>query len=116
MDPVFHIALAADWAVALQAGEYRVSTLGRTLDDEGYIHASFAGQVAGVLTAFYGEVTEPLLLLELDPAALPIVVEPPVPGSPELFPHVYGPIPVAAVLAATPLTRDPDGTWAGIGE
>lgn len=104
-EPVFHIALATDWAAALQAGEYRISTLGRTLDEQGYIHASFAHQVAGVFEAFYGAVTEPLVLLHLDAAALPIVLEPAVPGGAEgtpgaaLFPHIYGPLPVGAVLA-----------------
>jgi uncharacterized protein (DUF952 family) len=108
-EPVFHIALASDWAAAQTVGEYRISTLGRTLDEQGYIHASFERQVRGVLTAFYSGVTEQLLLLRLDPAALPIVVEPAVVGSAggargvELFPHIYGPIPVAAVTDVTPV-------------
>lgn len=114
-DPVYHVALASDWVAAQQAGEYRISTLGRTLDEQGYIHASFAGQVAGVLAAFYGDVAEPLLLLRLDADALPITLEPAAPGAAELFPHVYGPIPVAAVLDATPLMLRPDGSWAGTG-
>ena len=115
-EPVYHLALAADWAAARQAGEYRISTLGRTLDQQGYIHASFAHQVAGVFEAFYRAVTEPLVLLHLDVAALPVVLEPAVPGSAagtpgaELFPHVYGPLPVSAVLAVHPVPDPETGT------
>jgi len=57
-------------------------------------------------------VAEPLVLLEIDETALdvPWRVDP-VPGSAEGFPHVYGPIPVAAVRAAVPVRRGPGGTW-----
>lgn len=111
-ESMFHIALASDWAAAQAAGEYRISTLGRTLDEQGYIHASFAHQVAGVLRRFYSKVTEPLLSLRLDAAALRIVVEPAVPGSAdgtpgaELFPHIYCPIPCSSVLAVQPIEHD----------
>lgn len=111
-EPVFHIAVAADWAAAQPVGEYRISTLGRTLDEEGYIHASTAGQLAGVLAAFYHGVTEALVLLRLDTAALPILWEPAVPGG-ELFPHIYGPIPVAAVVSAEPVERATAADGAG---
>ena len=51
-----------------------------------------------------------IVLLEIDPARLgsPVVPEP-VPGG-ELFPHVYGPIPIDAVVSATPWRRD-DGAF-----
>lgn len=100
---LFHVALASDWAKAQQVGEYRVSTLGRTLDEVGFVHASYRGQVAGVLAAFYSGVREPLLLLAIDPARLGCEVraEEAVPGG-ERFPHIYGPIPVAAVTGVTP--------------
>jgi uncharacterized protein (DUF952 family) len=96
---VFHIALATDWAAAVDAGDYRVSTRGRTLDEEGYIHASRAHQVDGVRRGFYADVEEPLLLLEIDPELLGVELrlERP-PGAPEEFPHIYGPIPLAAVV------------------
>jgi uncharacterized protein (DUF952 family) len=107
---IYHIALAADWAAALEAGEYRISTLGRTLEQEGFVHACFAEQVRGVAEAGYGGVREPLVLLTVDEKRLdvPWLVDD-VSGSGHGFPHVYGPIAVAAVVMATPLTRDADG-------
>ena len=104
---VFHVALASDWEAAQRAGDYRVSTLGRTLADEGFLHASYAHQWPGVRAAYYSGVTEPLVLLEIDPDLLdvPLVVEPPVGADPssEAFPHINGPLPVRAVVVVRPL-------------
>jgi len=104
---VFHVALASDWQAAEEAGDYRVSTLGRSLEEEGFLHASSAHQWPGVLAAYSSDVEEPLVLLEIDPDRLdvPLVVEAPAGSGPgaEEFPHVYGPLPVAAVVAVTPL-------------
>ena len=62
---------------------------------------------------YYQDVAEPLLLLVIDPERLdvPLVHEAP-PGRDETFPHVYGPLPVAAVVEARPLERAPDGRLA----
>ena len=104
---IFHLALAADWDAAVPAGEYRVSTLGRTLEQEGYIHASAdLAQAQGVAGRYYRDVTEPLVLLEIDEDRLGCPVRREVPeGADEAFPHIYGPIPVSAVTAVTPFSR-----------
>jgi glutathione S-transferase len=108
---VYHIALPADWAAALDVGEYRTSSRGVTLEDEGFIHCSYQHQVGATANRFYGDLTD-LVLLRIDPAKLgaPVVEEPPVPGA-DLFPHVYGPIPVDAVVEAVPWRRDDDDHW-----
>jgi uncharacterized protein (DUF952 family) len=99
-DRIFHLALVADWVAAQEAGSYRISTLGRTLEQEGFIHASREDQWRAVRTRFYADVPEELVLLEIDPALLtsPVVVEP-VPGTDQEFPHIYGPINLDAVVA-----------------
>jgi uncharacterized protein (DUF952 family) len=103
---LFHLALRRDWEEARksEAGEYRVSTRGRTLAEEGYLHASYGHQWQRVRDAYYSDVTEPLVLLEVDPALLdvPVVEEVPA-GGDEAFPHVYGPLPVTAVVDVRPL-------------
>lgn len=101
---IFHIARAADWAVAVEAGDYRISTRGRTLDEEGFIHCSMDHQVAGVARAFYADEPD-LVLLEIDPfrITVPIRWE----GAEtrgDQFPHIYGPLPVSAVVSAVPYT------------
>jgi uncharacterized protein (DUF952 family) len=107
-----HLAMPDDWAAAQAGGEYRMSTRGVTLEQEGFIHCSFDHQGLGVARRFYADVDE-LVLLRLDPSLLgsEVVVEPPFPGAVEHFPHIYGPIPLTAVISATPWRRDPDG-WA----
>lgn len=94
----------------MAAGEYRISTLGADLDEVGFVHCSFAGQVAAVAAAFYAEVTEALVLLEIDPTRLaaPVRVEP-VRGARKGFPHVYGVLQPSAVLRVLPVSRGPSG-------
>ncbi|AJR18335.1 DUF952 domain-containing protein [Pimelobacter simplex] len=106
MATIFHLALASEWAAAQQTGAYTTSTLGRTLADEGFIHASRADQWTGVRDRFYADVTEPLVLLHIDTDLLdvPVVDEPPAPGMTETFPHIYGRLPVSAVVKAIPLS------------
>ncbi|MEU1393230.1 MULTISPECIES: DUF952 domain-containing protein [unclassified Nonomuraea] len=99
MDPmtvVHHLALQTDWEHAQQAGEYRISTLGHTLDDIGFIHLSHDHtQLRTVHDTYYTTVTHPLLVLDIDPTGLDIRTE-------NGYPHLYGPLPVTAVTATHP--------------
>lgn len=109
---VFHIALPHEWSDAQADGEYAISTRGRSLAEEGFIHLSFADQVDGVANAYYSDLDE-LVLLTIDPLLLTseLVVEDPFPGAPQHYPHVYSPIPVSAVVAADEWHRQPDRPW-----
>jgi len=102
---IYHRATRADWDRAQREGAYTTSTHGVSLEGEGFIHASRADQWEGVRERYYGEVDEPLVLLEIDTDLLdvPWVEEPPAPGVEETFPHVYGPLRPSAVVAVTPL-------------
>ncbi len=107
---LFHLALASEWEAALAGAGYQTSTLGRTVAEEGFTHCSRAHQVAGVAERFYAGVTEPLVLLELDPALLTShVIDEVPPGASQAYPHVYGPLDVVAVVAAHAVTRDDHG-------
>lgn len=103
MDHVHHLALERDWRQALATGEYRRSTLDRSLDDVGFVHCSTDDQVDDTADRFYADVAEPLVLLTIDPSRLdaPVVYEPGGDDG-ELFPHVYGPIPAEAVVEVRP--------------
>jgi len=98
---IFHISLPSDWEAARADGRYFISTRGRTLADEGFIHCSFAEQVATVMSNFYADLSE-VVVLRIDPHRLcaPIVVED-LAGAGEAFPHVYGPIGLDAVIDVT---------------
>lgn len=107
--PLWHLAELAHWQAALRTGSYDRSTRGASLAEVGFIHASWPEQLPGVAKALYARAAEPLVVLEIDPAALAqagveIRVEPgdpQDPGSP-LFPHLYGPLPVSAVTRTRP--------------
>lgn len=102
---VYHVATAADWAAAQESGAYTTSTYGVTLEQEGFIHASREEQWRGVLERFYGDVSEPLVLLvvDTDRVTVPIREEAPAPGVDETFPHLYGALDPAAVVEVRPL-------------
>ena len=111
---IFHIATHADWSGALLDDDgYRMSTLGKTLDDEGFIHCSRYFQVDDILKRFYGDYAGRLTLLTINPRRLdsPWRLDV-VPGESMSFPHIYGPINPDAVIAATPIARREDGSFA----
>lgn len=105
---IYHLALASHWEAAVAGGSYTTSTLGRTLEEEGFIHCAQESQVAFVRATFYAEVEEPVVVLTVDTALLrsPWRLDD-VPGADQPFPHVYGPIDVDAVVAVTPLLPEP---------
>ncbi len=108
---IYHIAAAADWARARRDGQYTTSTRGRSLAEEGFIHASAAGQVALVANAFYqGEADLLLLVIDTDRVTPEIRYER-VPGQDQPYPHIYGPLNVAAVVQARPFQPGPDGQF-----
>jgi uncharacterized protein (DUF952 family) len=103
---LFHITTTALWEAAVGSGSYTGSTRGKSLAEEGFIHCSFAEQTAGVVVLVYADCAEPLVLLQIDSALVDaeIKVEPAVPGDDQHFPHIYGPLPVSAVIEVSPLT------------
>jgi len=98
---IWHLALAEDWDEAVATGSYRVSTLGRTLAQEGFIHCSRPEQAPGVAARFYADVTAPLRILVMDDdgvRASGVEVKDEDAGNGELFPHIYGAIDPAWVV------------------
>ena len=97
--PILHLALRSEWEAAL-AGDrpYDRSTIGVSLAEEGYIHCSFPEQVAATAERYYAG-RDDVVVLIVDPDRLDaeIRVED-LTGSGVEFPHVYGPIPPAAVV------------------
>jgi uncharacterized protein (DUF952 family) len=108
---IYHIAAAADWEQAQRDGQYTMSTHGLTLAEQGYIHASTAGQVALVANAVYQGVPD-LMLLVIDPERVGSEIRyEPVPGQDRPYPHIYGPLNTDAVVEARPFRPGPDGEF-----
>jgi uncharacterized protein (DUF952 family) len=104
---IFHIATVADWDRAQESGAYTTSTVGVSLDEEGFLHASHARQVEGVFERYYRGLGAPLVLLRIDTDRLGVPWREDPVGD-DSFPHIYGPLSPDAVVDARPL--DEDGT------
>ena len=103
---IYHLALAEEWRQAREQGEYRRSTRGLSLEQVGFIHATHPHQIAATHGRFYGD-AGPVQLLTIDPARLAelgieVLEEEAAEGTGERFPHIHGPLPTSAVLAAEP--------------
>jgi uncharacterized protein (DUF952 family) len=103
---IYHVATLADWKAAQESGSYTTSTYGRTLAEEGFIHAARHDQVPVVRDRHYAEVTEPLVVLEIETDRLDAEVRDEQVGD-EVYPHVYGAIPTSAVVAWRPARLPP---------
>lgn len=111
---LYHIARNEDWQKAKEAKAYTVSTLGKTLDEVGFIHMSFAPQVKVVADFIYAS-TPDLVLLTIDPGKLTSEVKiEAAAGTDEKFPHLYGPLDVAAVVDASAYRLDKNGQFPAV--
>ena len=112
---IYHLTSRQAWREAQQRGEYRAESL----ESEGFIHCSTQTQILPVAEKYYkGE--QGILLLKINPALLsselrwePPSGSAPPPGVPqgELFPHIYGPINLDAIVNVYDLESDPDGSY-----
>jgi uncharacterized protein (DUF952 family) len=95
----------ADWTAALAAGHYDGSVVDRA---DGYVHMSTAGQLGETARRHYAG-RSGLVLLAVDPEALGAALVWEASRGGDLFPHLYGPLPVDAVRAARALVVTGDG-------
>jgi uncharacterized protein (DUF952 family) len=109
-----HLCSLDDWSSAQARGELRPESL----SGAGFVHLSTPEQVhlpANRLFRGRGD----LVLLHIDPDRLtaPVHWEPGIATDPEsmLFPHLYGPLPVDAVISVTCYRPGPDGCFAAAG-
>jgi uncharacterized protein (DUF952 family) len=113
MATILHIAFPDQWEAAKEAGCYRWSTRGKSLDDGAtFIHASRPEQVAMVANFVYDDVPEPLCLLVIDTERLvSALCDEDLDGIGISFPHIYGPLNLDAVVDVRPYLRAADGRW-----
>ncbi|RDI44681.1 DUF952 domain-containing protein [Nocardia mexicana] len=110
-DTLVHMCTRAEWDSARATGQRRPPSL----DEAGFVHLSTPRQVhLPANRLFAGRRDLVLLWLDPDLLAAPVRWEPGVPTDPEsmLFPHLYGPLPFAAVTAVTDYRPGPDGAFA----
>ena len=105
---IYRIAQPADWQQAQQTGFFASADL----EAEGFIHASELAQVLETARHYY-RASPGAVLLELDEAALATagvrVEREWAAGRQAWFPHVFAPIPLAAVPRSWPFPVDEEG-------
>jgi len=103
-----HLCPTDDWSAAQDQSELRPESL----TSVGFVHLSTPEQVHLPANRLYSG-REDLVLLHIDPTRLdsPIRWELGVATDPEsmLFPHLYGALPLSAVVWTKPLPLGPDG-------
>lgn len=106
-----HLCSKDEWQSAQRCGEHRPDSLAAN----GFVHLSLCEQVHLPANRLYAGRTD-LVLLRIDPARLssPVRWETGVPTDPVemVFPHLYGPLPAAAVISVTPYLPGADGRFA----
>lgn len=110
MRETFHLVPEAIWVSAEPSTSYAATSL----ESEGFIHCTDGVEALGVtFDRYYATDPRPFLALTLDLDRLDVPWRYDVPGSP--YPHIYGPIHRAAVLAVSRVDRAGDGRFAGLG-
>lgn len=108
--PIYHLALRDEWEAAVaEGGAYRRSTLGKSLADQGFIHCSFESQVESTANLIYRG-RDDVLLLTIGTSKLGAEVRVEnLDGGTALFPHIYGPLPLDAVVGVERMALGDDG-------
>jgi uncharacterized protein (DUF952 family) len=102
---LYHITSRQEATAASKSGVYEPAAFAR----EGFIHCSYAHQVLAVANRIFRGRPD-LVLLEIDPAALDCrVVDENLEGGSELFPHIYGRLPMSAVIRTHDFPCDSEG-------
>ncbi len=114
-ETILHITTRDAWTIAQRQGQY----IAPSLNSEGFIHCSTRKQVLSVADKFYKGQTG-LILLVIDTTRLSsdLKWEPPFEGaSPQgvpandMFPHIYGPINLEAVIHVFSFDPTADGRF-----
>ena len=101
---VYKICHEEEWQTAINDKVFKGSSL--DLQD-GFIHLSTAEQAAETARLYFAN-QKGLMLIAVDPTGLPIRYETSRDG--QMFPHLYGDLPVDHAIFADALPLDTDGT------
>jgi len=102
---ILHICSSIEWG-ATKNGDYRCSSL----DSEGFIHCSTPDQVVEVANhLFLGQ--RGLVLLVIDPERVIPSIRYEDAGNGKLYPHIYGPLNVSAVIGIEPFEPTVEGKF-----
>ena len=92
---IYKLILSAEWETSKKEGIYKGSALDQA---DGYMHCSTSDQIQGTLDKFFTGQTD-VVLLTIDINKIkPHLKWEKSPRSGRIFPHIYGPLPINAVI------------------
>lgn len=104
---IYHITTKNEWHSAPSDMPFQSASL----ESEGFIHCSTREQIPSVANRFYRGRTD-LVLLHIDESQLKVPLRfENFEGGEEGYPHIYGPIPRAAIVVVVPFPPEQDGTF-----
>ncbi len=107
MDTLYHITHSKNWKQAQLEGIYQSDSLLK----EGFIHCSFGEQIVETANNFYHGQKD-LMLVLIDPARVKAEIRcEDLYQMNQLFPHIYGPLNLDAVIKAIPFEPDSAGNF-----
>lgn len=106
MATIYHLT-SRDEADAAAGGDYRSASLGI----EGFIHCSYVHQLAKTAQKHFAGRAD-LVLFEIDRDRVPSdVIDENLHGGSDLYPHIYGELPMSCVTRIRDFPINPDGTF-----
>jgi uncharacterized protein (DUF952 family) len=103
---IYHITTHEAWERALELGSHRVPSL----KTEGFIHCSEEAQLIESATKHYADHDSVVVLHIIEKRVKDILKREPSRGG-QLFPHLYGPLPLEAVEDQSLLQRNANGDF-----
>jgi uncharacterized protein (DUF952 family) len=102
---IVHLCRRVEWEAALETGDYRDASL----QEVGFIHCSRPEQILWVANHYFHG-TDSLALLWIDPPRVVSEIRWETSDG-QIFPHIYGPLNLEAVVAVSELSPEEDGTF-----
>lgn len=104
---LLHICTQDAWKAARRVGAYRAASL----ETEGFIHCSTPPQAVETANRHFAG-RDDLILLSINAEKVTAEIKYELAAHGGMYPHIYGPLNVAAVTDAIPFPRSEDGTFA----
>ena len=104
---LYHITSATEWNNALIIGNYQPVGFTR----EGFIHCSYGHQLLTVAHRFYRGQNGLVILVIESSKINSSLIEENLEGGTELYPHLYGVLPIDAVSKAIAFPGNADGSF-----
>ena len=104
---IFHITRQVDWDRAIQDRSYRADTL----ETQGFIHCSTKEQIIQTANTYYHAKTGLILLCINSNEVRSEIRFENLEGGDTMFPHIYGPLNLEAVIKSYKFEPEQDGSF-----